>query len=318
MRSLVVALLCAASVAILHAQTIYDTQENISLFGWLDQYSLDNAQYNFVGDEACVPTSSTNAMTYLQNLDPGLFGTSLTGTTYSDWISTDATLISSPYMDTKPSSGTYFYRIPYALTKYVTADRGFGLQMSGMFDPGSWNPPDYPQPSFVTNAVPTGDYLYQSLASQSAVLLSIYYTNGAGGHELLGSGLQWTDLNNDGIIEFNENATLSFVDPLDPSATYPGNEPGGAAKFTTGHIWYDSTAGNLRLSYDQYQGALPYSSSDYQVVTADIINALSVAPVPESAAWAYLPVLLLLAGVLRRRTSDLEFAKVRARFTWKA
>ncbi|CAN5485120.1 hypothetical protein BH09VER1_BH09VER1_50000 [soil metagenome] len=35
---------------------------DVADYGWMDQYSLDTS-HNFVGDEACVSTSSTNAFT---------------------------------------------------------------------------------------------------------------------------------------------------------------------------------------------------------------------------------------------------------------
>jgi hypothetical protein len=76
--SAAVALLAyAASLAPARAQLL-----DIGLYGHLDQYSM-NAPHNFVGNEACFPTSSTNALTYLQNAYPGLYGTSLSGANYA-------------------------------------------------------------------------------------------------------------------------------------------------------------------------------------------------------------------------------------------
>jgi hypothetical protein len=301
LHTLLPAILLALAAYAGHAQTTYSATENLAWFGWLDQYSLDTPEYDHVGPMACVPTSATNALTYLQNAAPSLFGTALTGATYADWISTDATLISPAYMDTTPSGGTYFRTIPYALTTYFAADparNASAVQFSGMFLPGYWTT-QYPQPSYITSGVPTWSFLYSGLTAQSAVMLSVIYENGDG-HELLLSGFQWLDTNGDGTIQFDENATLSFVDPLDPSATYPGGDPGGGAKFTTGHVWFDPAISGLRLTYDQYQGGLPYDSADYQSYTLSIDDAFTIAIVPEPAPLA-LTALGLLALALRPR-----------------
>ena len=75
----------------------------VGQYGWLDQHSLDTSN-NYTGNEACIPSSTVNGLTYLQNLNPSLFGTNLTGGTnisstqglpnsYSNWVKTDQTLI---------------------------------------------------------------------------------------------------------------------------------------------------------------------------------------------------------------------------------
>jgi hypothetical protein len=287
----------------LRASTTYSVAENISYFGWLDQYSLNTAEYNNVGPEACVPTSSTNAMTYLQNLAPAVFGTALTGGNYSTWMAADATLVSASYMDTSPTNGTYYNHIPYALNKYIVTDRGFNsVEFSGMFENSQWAAAPYDKPSYMTDGTPTTAFLLNALTANKATLFSIYYDVGGGGHELLASGLNWTDANDDNIIQESENAILSFVDPLDPSATYPEGQPGGGAKFTTGHIWNssNSTTSELKLNYNQYGGSLPYSSGNYAMTGTTTINTAFVIAVPEPAAWIL--VVLGLAVVVRRRS----------------
>lgn len=276
------------AIGAVSAQTVYHVSENTSYFGWLDQYSLDNATYNFVGSEACAPTSSTNAMTYLQNLAPAYFGTALTGTTYSRWMDTDALLITSPYMDTSPVGGTYYDHIPYALNKYIVEDNLFSaVQFSGIFPTDYWGTGNYAKPSYMTDGNPTSDFFLNSLGANNATIFSILY-KGGGGHELLAQGLDWTDANNDGIIQYSENATLSFVDPLDP-ADYTGGYPSSGPKITTGHVWYDT--GSLKMDYDQYGGNLPYTSGCYTntgTVTIDTVFAIAV---PEPATG-----ILLLAA----------------------
>lgn len=276
----------------LQAATTYTVAENISYFGWLDQYSLNSDIYDFVGPEACVPTSATNAMTYLQNLAPGVFGTALTGTTYSSWMSTDATLASAGYMDTSPSEGTLLNHIPYAMNKYLVGDKGFAaVEFSGMFDSDQWDSAPYDKPLYINDGTPTTAFLLSALTANKATLFSIEYAEG-GGHALLASGLNWTDLNDDSIIQASENAVLYFIDPLDSSATYPDGQPGGEAKCTSGHIWNsdDLPTSHLKLDYNQYGGMLPYASGNYSMTGPTTINTAFVIAVPE-------PATLLLVGL---------------------
>ncbi|MEI6034828.1 MAG: PEP-CTERM sorting domain-containing protein [Verrucomicrobiae bacterium] len=296
---------CSLPLA-LRGSITYSITENISYFGWLDQYSLDNATYGFVGGQACIPTASTNAMTYLQNLAPGYFGTALTGTSYADWMAADATLVSASYMNTSSANGTYYNHIPYALNKYIIQDKGFAaVQFSGMLPSDYWDPAPYDKPSYMSNGSPTSEFLRTSLSANSAIVFSILYpgVNG-GGHELLAGGLNWTDLNDDGIIQESENATLSFVDPLDPSATYPDGQPGGAAKFTQGHIWNagDLSTGNLLLDYSQYAGKLPYSSGNYSATGAATIDTAFAISVPEPMTWILLAFGLAVVFCLRQKS----------------
>lgn len=266
------------------AQTLYAITENSSYFGWLDQYSLNTQKYNNVGSMACVPTASVNAMTYLQNRSPGYFGTALTGTSYASWTAADVKLISPGYMDTSPANGTYYNHIPYALNKYISQDLGFSVRISGIMPQEYWRDAPYDNPGYISSGLPTSAFLLNSLSATQALLFSIMYDNG-GGHQLLATGINWLDANDDGIIQETENATLSFVDPLDPSATYPEGQPGGPVKLTTANIWnqYDQLTGMaLYLDYSQYGGALPYNVGNYAQTGPVMINTVfAVDTVPE-------------------------------------
>lgn len=244
-------------------------------YGWMDQYSLDTS-HNFLGDEACVPTSSTNALTYLQNAFPALYGTSLSGTTYVDWKATDETLVTQ--MGTTAANGTYYDQFIYALQNYITVQKNYAFtQFISMFPANNWSEP-YPDPAFNTNGHPTASFLSGALASQAAVLVSIEYTNGNGGHELLVNGLDWDEDTNTGM--------LYFVDPLDPSQNYNGSIVEGTAKQSSGTLVLGS-GGELRLTYNQYEGGLPYAENNYQDVTATLYGALAVS-IPEPGVGALL------------------------------
>lgn len=244
-------------------------------YGWMDQYSLDTS-HNFVGNEACVPTSSTNALTYLQNAFPTLYGTSLSGTTYADWQATDEAFITS--MGTTPGNGTYYDQFVYVLQNYITVEKAFAFtQFASMFPANNWST-QYPDPVFNTNGHPTASFLSGALASQAAVLVSIEYTNGGGGHELLVNGLDWDEDTNTGM--------LYFVDPLDPSQNYNGSVVEGTAKQSSGTLVLGS-GGELRLTYNQYEGELPYDENNYEDVTATLYGALAVS-IPEPGVYGLL------------------------------
>ncbi|QYY35582.1 hypothetical protein [Ruficoccus sp. ZRK36] len=291
----------ALVTAPLHATT-YSVSLNSSYFGWLDQYSLDT--FDLPGNEACVPTSSTNAMTYLQNAYSGYYGTTLTGTTYSSWEATAEVLMGSDYMDTT-NSGTAYERVPYALNKYIVSDYGFTQTLfSGMYlSSDYWDPPTWSNPGYITDSAPTSSFFLNSLGDGAATLFSILYpsSEGGGGHYLLASGLVWDDSNNDGIIQFSENAALSFVDPLDP-AYYSSGEPSSGPKMTSGHLYYDTEGGVLKMRYDQYYGDLPYDHTKYDEQTDLIIDTVfSINVVPEPQTWAAWVGLAALGLCLWRR-----------------
>jgi len=268
-------------------------------FSWLDQYSFTGG----LGGQACVPTSAVNALTYMQNSAPGYFGTNLTGGNYTSWLATGQTLAGPGYLNTTAANGTYLMRLPYALTQYITTDKGFSnVTFSGMFAPNnSWADP-YTKPSYITAANPTTSFLIDSFKAGSAVMISIDYNLNGPGHEMTATGLSWVDTNNNNIIDFDENARLYVLDPLDPSVNYSGMDVTGAAKFTDGQVWYDSGINALKFNYLQYSGALPYESGNYTARTGDWIDAAFAVSIPEPSICA----LLVLSGVgfayvIRRR-----------------
>ncbi|MEI6492351.1 MAG: hypothetical protein WCO94_07360 [Verrucomicrobiota bacterium] len=256
-----------------NAATQYFASENIAQFGWLDQYSMVP-----LGATACVPTSATNAMTFLQGANPAYFGTTLTGSNYSSWVTTTNTLMSSPYMDTTSANGTIYNHIPYALTQYIKVDCGFAnVSFSGMFPADYWSE-TYPKPSYMTDGLPTWSFLLSALQTNQATIFS--FSSGPGmGHESTAVGFSWLDANNDGIIQQSENATISFLDPLDPSTTYTGGLPDGAAKITMAQIWNagNVAGGELNITYSQYAGSLPYTN-DYGPYTGSIDTMFAIVP----------------------------------------
>ena len=310
------------------AQTTYTSIQNVSSFGWLNQFSLNTPNFNFVGAEACVPTSSVNTMTYLQNSFSSYFGTNLTGTPYTNWIDVDATLISPDYMNTGPkgatNEATAYNHLHFGLKKYVVQNQHFtGVQFSGMIPSLGWDiparPAPEPRPAAIADSFPTWQFLYDSLISGSGTVLGISYTDFPGGHAVSLGGFDWTDLNGNGRIDFDENAQLYFVDPLDPTrgtVPKPVTDPSGSAQFTTGKIWEvmltNSTNASLvyntlELAYEQYVGTNLWGgasggSTDYGLAAAYLTTAVAMT-VPEPSTYALLAISTagLVGFVLRRR-----------------
>ncbi len=304
------------------AQTNYTSILDVSSFGWLDQFSLNTPNFNFVGHNACVPTSSVNVMTYLQKAAPDYFGTNLTGTTYTNWIDVDTTLSAPGYMNTSPTLGTPYNRLHFGLNKYVVQDLGFtNVHFSGMIPSAAWDSPLNPpapelRPATIADNLPTWRFLYDSLTSGSGTVLGLTYTSLKAGHAVSLGGFDWIDSNGNGRIDFDENAQLHFVDPLDPTrGTDP--YPIGGAKFTTGRIWEveipDPTNSavvynTLELAYSQYQGTNVWGGlsggvgSDYGLAGAYLTVAVAMT-VPEPSTYALLAISTagLVGFVLRRR-----------------
>ena len=304
-------LLFFSALPALQAQTLSSSIDS-TYFGYLDQYNM-NTENSFVGDEACVPTSSTNALVLLQNLNPTIFGTGLAGSTYSDWHATDRQLIHA--MGTTANNGTSWIRIPYGINDYLTSlptNYTSNISFSGQFSTGGWDQ-TYPQPSYITATNPTATFIYSALQGLDSVLLSIDYSTSdgtyrGGGHELLASGITWDVTSGTG--------TISFIDPLDPSENYSnttapdGTYPAtGPALITTGTITLlgsgSGSPGSLLLEYDQYNGddTAPISDGPFyhEFATIDNVFALGVfSEVPEPSQYGVW-VLLAVAGLVVRR-----------------
>jgi|GEM_PF-1618103 len=262
------------------ASNQYRVIQNQADFGWLNQFSLDDATHDFLGPEACAPTSATNAMTFLQNAYPFYFGNRLTGDSYEDWVATDTLLISEPYMNTRPQVGTGVQGQVNGLEKYIIGDKGFDLvAIYGEIPTSVFGPiqPDYPGRDFIFEQVPTWQFIKSSLEADNVTMIDLQYPGKAGGHTVLITGFEWDDANGDHIIQESEGARLYAVDPLDPSETYPDGLPGGGAKFTEIKVWNDPDNGVLLLSYSQYIGRLPYDADSYGTTADDsVLAAVSI------------------------------------------
>ena len=110
------------------------------------------------------------------------------------------------------------------------------------------------------------DFLMQGLL-RGPVVFGMYYTNAPAGHAVTATDIQINDSNANGVIERGE-ATISFIDPLNPSQAYSPTvgattdqeafnriKSDGAVKLTKGEIWQNED-GYLTLNYEQQSLAL--------------------------------------------------------------
>ena len=257
----------------------------VVLYGWLDQHSLDTYN-NFVGNEACVPSSTVNGLTYLQNINPSLYGTNLTGGTnisstqgttnsYQNWIRTDQTLIN--LFGTEPASqassgGT-------SGTNNVNGTKVYLLRQ-GFYSDISVN--QIPLNSYSNSVVTLSNAISNT---NEAVLGIITYING-GGHCILLNGISWNSSSN--------NGTLYFIDPLNSSLNYSsqnnysGTNVLGPVRQNYGSLSINSTNNYLLLNYQQSSNTV-----NPHIATADLTYVYTLSNSPSTntnPAWINLVI----------------------------
>ena len=135
--------------------------------------------------------------------------------------------------------------------------------------------PPIPKPAWVQQLTqPDAVFLATELADCEDV--EILIVDGDWGHYLTVTGIQWVDINNDGLINTNlENAVLHYIDPV---TGMPGASPIGG----------QNVAGDpLRVSYGNFP-------------MAELVMTVSESPIPEPMTISLL-VLGGLAMLMRRK-----------------
>jgi len=279
-----VALLSAATLSVatpLQASLVWDAQA--SDYGYLWQYSIPPS----LGAEACGPTSTTNAFTFLQNTQGGRIGNQLTGNNYSDWLNA-AEKLANDYMLTGGSGslhpGTFPGNLATGMQQYAqhwheqNPDRA-KIQFNGVsfgdkrYDPAHPEKGSFPDwVELLPDKGPTIEQLHGMLAGGAGVVMKMSQQNESS-HMVTLAGMDWNDNNGDGIIDRGEGK-LFVIDPLDPSSNFENlnqGEPYGLdqlqpqkAALTTLDVW-QTLAPNpehpeisipvLAIDYEQYQGS---------------------------------------------------------------
>ena len=208
---------------------------NTDAFGYLPQLAT------FYG-EACVPTSTTNALTYLVNLPGSTISDFAPLADYSAWASTRDEIGQNYYhtgtSGTLPAfaiEGISDYLTYYEIRNLVSisaigSSKLDGKNIAGWGLPASDTPGDtYPAAPLAaaysgifTETPVSGEYLRASILRNEAIVVGGFYTSGdvGQGHGIVIVGLDWTDINGNGRIDKSENATITILDPLDPAQEY--------------------------------------------------------------------------------------------------
>jgi hypothetical protein len=208
---------------------------------------------------ACVPTAFTNTLAALARTNPKLSRLIGTNGTYADLEETRG-LLGKEYFRTSRSwqpagspaslvvSGTQDYLRSVDLAELLeiraigpgpndalSSLANFGITQNVRIVPaekGKAFTVDVTTPKFrellQRNIYKKGstkiDDIKNALDSGKGLVLALFYDSlPPAGHAVSAVSLQWEDKNNNGLADEEENATLTIIDPLDPSTSYSQN-----------------------------------------------------------------------------------------------
>lgn len=222
--------------------------------------------------QSCVPTSWVNSMVYLQNQHASeLDGLELAGSDYAAWSENVVILRSPANMNTSDHGlGTTAFGQVNGMINYLN-NTGVGplaTQCQAIAAPiGLALDDSVPQdayPDWLIRGMVDIHQLAQWLNNGAAVVIDVLWEHGNtgmpnnNGHALAVVGLQWTDDNQNGFMDFEE-ALLYVIDPMDPTPgryTDDGHQPIGPAIATPVQVWQKETPtdlsvyGMLNIQYD--------------------------------------------------------------------
>jgi hypothetical protein len=260
------------------AQT-YSAAENVASFSTFSQLNSGVTYENFqnVSSNACVPTATANALSYLQNTY-GITNLVLSGYDTVNTLAQDMGTYQGP--PNPPGNGTYFSGQTNGLNTYLT-DQGVSSMVS----------------IAETAGVPTVASLYDWLTDSNAVTVWINWngTGTDGFHALTLYSISYTDVS--GSI----SGSLGFLDPWGaPAGSNSVAADVSAATFVVVNGLIDITNG--------YFGGAGGSTNDPDKPgassTGTVQNGLDIAAVPEPSVFGLFGLGgLALAFAYRRRSA---------------
>jgi hypothetical protein len=280
--SLLLVLLCGKTTS---QAAVYSAELDVNLFGYLNQNDIPT-----IGGFASAPAASVNAYVYLQNIYPNIYGTSLAGTTYNQWIQTAQNLSTANYMATA-NNGTTFIRdqiygnVTY-LNETVPGLNSFAGQTI-LADGADWTP-QRPQPPYIERVFPTWQSLLIALRQRKAIVIDIFLPGQTPSiRTVTGTSFYWNDIDNNQLIDLSEDAVIDYIDPLDPG-TPPDSQGNVRPKRSYGKIFEEilppgTIGGSRRLNFRFEQpGGSFNSTADAYIASVFYIQE----PVPEPSTLA--------------------------------
>ncbi|MFG0252288.1 MAG: hypothetical protein ACF8NJ_05375, partial [Phycisphaerales bacterium JB038] len=206
-----IALALSAGLVAGASGAIYEVQKDIDLYGNLNQNDIPGN----IGASACGPAAAVNSFVYLENAYPGFYNTSLVPVQgqdldgdgdvdrYDDMIAAAQTLISPGYMNTQVGVGTYHDDFIWGKYQYIEQAVP-GMTVYEAQDYWDWT--NHARPDWVDPIYPTWDFLFTELLDCEDVELLLSWSGG--GHYVTLTSLYLDDANNNGIIDFVEDAYI--------------------------------------------------------------------------------------------------------------
>ncbi len=194
---------------------VYDSYIPFGQYGDLCQQDVPE-----FGQWACGPSAITNSLVFLQNEYPSYYGNNLIATQsqdldgdgavdfYDDMIATVTTMGSPAYMDTAVLGGTPRDNFVWGLETWIE-ERVPGVTEYSAQTVSGWTHHD--QPDWCETGYPTWEFLHESLLSGAPVEFLIMAPTF--GHYLSLSRFYFDDENDNGNIDYKEDAWIEFMDP---------------------------------------------------------------------------------------------------------
>jgi len=189
------------------AVQIYSVQLQPNWFGNLNEHD--------VGESTCAPTAAINAFAFLQNAYPSIYGQTLVPDTngngvtdYAEMVAAAQALAGPEFMKTS-TGGTSVANILPGIQRWIEGDPVLGI---------SGKQPGVTLYQEQRTSPPVWAFLYDALKAGSAVILWLTYYDESGNafrsHIVTLTGFQWTDQNGDGILNLEEGAKMTDMNPF--------------------------------------------------------------------------------------------------------